>query len=113
MQTRLLLIVCLISLIGIEGASARRQEHGTSTIAVGSNGNGQSWATAWNKLSNINYASISAGDTVYVSGGSVSQAYSERWIISKGGNSATNRITYRNGVDAGHNGTVIIDGGGS
>src|SRR5574338_1632324 len=37
--------------------------------------NGTSWANAWNRFEQINWASISAGDTIYVSGGSDSTTY--------------------------------------
>lgn len=69
---------------------------------------GTSWTNAWASFAAITWASLSDGDTLYVSGGSASKTYNETMIIGKGGTAA--KITVRNGVDAGHTGTVIIDG---
>jgi len=37
--------------------------------------NGTSWTNAWNNINNINWASISSGDTIYFSGGTYSGAH--------------------------------------
>lgn len=37
--------------------------------AAGGANNGSSWANAWNSSASINWASVAAGDTVYISGG--------------------------------------------
>src|SRR5574338_1113696 len=37
--------------------------------------NGTSWANDWNRFEQISWASISAGDTIYVSGGTDSTTY--------------------------------------
>ncbi|MCU1271977.1 MAG: Peptidase in kexin sedolisin [Acidobacteriaceae bacterium] len=76
--------------------------------SVSSSGNGQSWATAWRTFSNI--TGLQPGDTIYVSGGTTSQTYTlDSWMPS-GGTSAS-PISYKVGQDAGHNGTVIFQGG--
>lgn len=73
--------------------------------SVSSSGNGQSWATAWKNFSNV--TGLQAGDTVYVSGGSTTQAYSlSNWTPI--GGSLGNPITYATGQDPGHNGVVAI-----
>ncbi len=80
--------------------------------SVGASGNGTSWATAWKALSNI--TGVSAGDTVYISGGASgsSQTYSvSSWKPTGGG--AGNPITYQIGQDAAHNGTAIFSGSGT
>jgi hypothetical protein len=77
--------------------------------SVGTSGTGTSWATAWKNFSNIVWASLSPGDTLYLSGGSTSQTYTETLTVGKGG-SAGNPITITKGLEAGHNGTVTIDG---
>jgi len=76
--------------------------------AVGSSGNGQSWATAWKALSNI--TGVSPGDTVYISGGTNSQTYpmSSSWNPIEG--TLGNPVIYKIGQDSGHNGTAIFDG---
>lgn len=80
--------------------------------AVATSGNGTSWATAWKNFTNINWTTIQPGDTLYISGGSTSKTYSEVMWLTKGG-SAGLPITISGGLDAGHNGTAIIDGGNS
>src|SRR5664279_570057 len=80
--------------------------------SVGTSGNGTSWATAWKALSNV--TGVSAGDTVYISGGASgsSQTYSlSSW--KPAGGSAGNRITYQIGQDAAHNGTASFSGSGT
>ena len=75
--------------------------------SVASSGNGQSWGTAWKNLSNI--SGVSAGDTVYISGGpsGSTRTYSaSSWAIPTG--SAGRPITYQIGQDATHNGTAIF-----
>lgn len=44
--------------------------------ASGSN-NGTSWANAWESLADISWGSISAGDNIYISGGSTFKTYAE------------------------------------
>ena len=77
--------------------------------SLGASGNGQSWATAWTSLPT---SGVSAGDTVYISGGSSSQTYNTTGWSPPGG-SAGNPVYYKIGTDSTHNGTVIIDGGGT
>jgi hypothetical protein len=79
--------------------------------ASGAN-NGTSWANAWTSLSSASGASVVAGDTVYISGGSTSQTYSGTFS-PKSGSSGGGRITYQIGQDAGHNGTVIFSTSGT
>ena len=75
--------------------------------AVGSSGNGQSWATAWKALSNI--AGLAAGDICYISGAAGGTTYSATgWSIAGSGNAA-NPIIYRVGQDSGHNGPATIN----
>jgi hypothetical protein len=77
--------------------------------SLGASGNGQSWASAWTSLPT---SGVSAGDTVYISGGSSSQTYNTTGWSPPGG-SAGNPVYYKIGTDSTHNGTVIIDGGGT
>ena len=76
--------------------------------AVSSSGNGTSWATAWKSFASISWLAIKPGDTLYISGGPSSQAYHETLTVGASGSSG-NPITITKGVDAGHNGTVILD----
>jgi hypothetical protein len=75
--------------------------------ATGAN-NGTSWTNAWTSLSSTSAAS--AGDTVYISGGSTGSTrtytLTSEWT-PKGGSSG-NPITYKIGQDSSHNGTAIF-----
>jgi hypothetical protein len=77
--------------------------------ATGS-GTGTSWDNAWASFGAIVWNSVNGGDTIYISGGSVSKTYNEILIVGKSG-TAGNLITISTGQDIGHTGTVIISGG--
>ena len=74
-------------------------------------GNGTSWADAWPDMPNVVWGSsgVTAGDTLYISGGATSQTYTNIWIATATG-TASAPVTIRVGQDAGHNGTVVFDG---
>lgn len=76
--------------------------------ATGSN-NGTSWSNAWESLANISWASVQAGDTIYISGGAETKTYSERLVVGSSG-TAGNPITIQVGQDEGHTGVVVLDG---
>jgi hypothetical protein len=82
-----------------------------ATIYVDPNGSNTSpydtWAKARTTLPN---SGISAGDTVFISGGSSSQTYTLSSSWSPPGGTSGNPTTYQVGQDAGHSGTVIVDG---
>ena len=75
--------------------------------ASGAN-NGSSWANAWQSFADIVWASIGAGDTLYISGGVSSKTYNTRLRIDASGASG-NPVTVRPGQTSGHSGKVIID----
>lgn len=77
--------------------------------AVGTSGNGQSWASAFKNFSNITWSGIKPGDTLFISGGTTSKTYTSPLNIGASG-TASSRITVRVGQDAGHTGTVILAG---
>jgi hypothetical protein len=73
--------------------------------------NGTSWANAWTSFSSIVWGSsgVNAGDTVYISGGSSSNVYTESWSVQASG-TASSRITFAiDAANSAHNGTVIFD----
>ena len=76
-----------------------------------SNGDGMTWATAWNALANIGWDGIAPGDTIYISGGASGQTYNETLTIGASG-TPNAPITITVGIDAGHAGTVTIDAQG-
>jgi hypothetical protein len=80
--------------------------------AAGSH-NGASWANAWTSISQI--SGVSAGDTVYISGGpsGSTQTYSMSGTWTPAGGTASAPITYQIGQDSAHNGTVIFSGSGN
>jgi len=78
-------------------------------FATGNN-NGTSWTNAWQSFSEINWNQFEPGDILFISGGTNSTEYYETLSISGVSGSSGNPIIIRNGIDAGHNGEVIIDG---
>jgi len=85
--------------------------------ATGGANNGTSWANAWTSFASIVWASVAAGDTIYISGGSTSKTYYETLSVGKSGTSLSAMINIQPGANSaspsGHSGTVIIDGGGA
>ena len=86
--------------------------------AGGSTHNGTSWAAAWTSIGAI--TGVTGGDTVFISGGTTSKTYTDMMYTTQGGtmwlpvSGTTNKpIIYKVGQDAGHNGTVIFNGGGA
>jgi hypothetical protein len=77
--------------------------------ALSTSGTGTSWSSAWNSFSKIVWSNIRPGDTIYISGGASFQTYFETLTVGASG-SSTGMITITKGIDAGHDGTVIIDG---
>ena len=63
-------------------------------------------------FSNIKWTNVNGGDTIYISGGSTNQTYSQPLTVGAGG-TAGSPIVITKGIDAGHNGKVIIDGAGA
>ncbi len=69
---------------------------------------GVDWTNAWTELDQIGWGSVQAGDTIYISGGSVSKTYLTKCNAGKGGSLGLEIKIYP-GVDPGHDGLVIVD----
>ena len=104
-----ILFFAFIIIISIFLTSANAANWYVDKDATGS-GSGTSWENAWLSFSAIAWSSINAGDTIYISGGPTSKTYNEQLTVGKSG-AGGNVITISTGQDAGHNGTVIINGG--
>ena len=102
----LLTLVAILAFLVTDARAANRYVDS----AVASSGNGQSWATAWKTIGDI--TGVSAGDTVYFSGGSSGKSYSVSNWTPRAGTKA-NPITYAVGQDAGHTGMVTFTGSGN
>ncbi len=76
---------------------------------VPASGDGTSWSTAWKNFADINWSSIAPGDTIYISGGTVSKSYHEKLTVSASG-APGNPVVITKGRTPGHNGNVILDG---
>ena len=76
--------------------------------AAGAN-SGTSWVDAWQSFADINWAVITPGDTISISGGSDSKIYTEMLDVGTSGTSS-DTILISKGATAGHNGSVILDG---
>ena len=109
-------VSALVTVIGMAASPAAFAASWYVDNSVASSGNGQSWGTAWKNFSDIEWISVAAGDTIYVSGGATSQTYYETLTVGSSG-TAGNPITITTGRDSssasGHDGRVIIDGGGT
>lgn len=82
--------------------------------AAGGSNAGTSWANAWDSFASINWASISVGDTLYISGGSSSKVYAETLTIGASGSSGS-PINIKPGAaepspNPSHSGRVVIQG---
>jgi hypothetical protein len=92
--------------------SARAATWYVDNTATGLN-NGTSWTNAWTNITLI--SGVSAGDTVYISGGPVgsSQTYNLTGVGWPGlAGSSNNPITYIIGQDGTHSGVAVFNGGG-
>lgn len=79
---------------------------------TGNNGNGQSWATAWNELDQINWSEVRSGDTILIDGGQESMTYRTQLTIGRNGTAETPTII-RLATESGRNGQAIFFGGRS
>ncbi|HTQ49826.1 MAG TPA: hypothetical protein VMJ12_03875 [Candidatus Acidoferrales bacterium] len=103
----------------LAGFNARPATWYVDSSATGTH-DGTSWATAWSSFGQL--SGISAGDTVYISGGpsGTTQSYAASSSIWPGGNGCPPNggrsgpsVVYKIGQDSLHNGTAIFDGGGA
>jgi hypothetical protein len=103
----------LVLMLGLASYSAPAATWYVDNTATGSN-DGTSWANAWKSIAAI--AGVSAGDTVYFSGGPT--ASSQTYMVPTGGwtpagGTAGHPITYQTAQDSSHNGNVILTAGGN
>lgn len=70
------------------------------------NGNGESWVNASNTVKDLTWASITGGDTVYISGGEVSKIYPKDKIENKA--VTGHPVVVTKGWENGHNGEVVF-----
>ncbi|MCZ6704080.1 MAG: hypothetical protein O6940_13705, partial [Ignavibacteria bacterium] len=101
-KTFLIFIFCFIT-------ASNATNYYVDKDAIGSN-NGSSWTNAWESFADINWAVLEAGDTLYISGGTISTTYNETLKPNTTNGEVGSRITITKGIDAGHDGEVIIDG---
>jgi hypothetical protein len=112
----LLLIVVLPITIFLAQQQHSRETHAATTGNVhyvsknGTNGDGLSWATAWNELNQINWSTVQPGDIILIDGGSTGMTYMSTLTVGKSGLQGL-PITVQRATDPGHNGTVIFFGG--
>lgn len=82
--------------------------HYCDSGASGAN-DGSSWADAWESLGDVVFGGggVTAGDTLYISGGTDSTVYNESFDVTDSGTDG-NPIVIMCGTDASHNGKVVI-----
>ncbi|MFK7802470.1 MAG: hypothetical protein AB8G95_12615 [Anaerolineae bacterium] len=78
----------------------------------GSNGDGRSWASAWNELNQINWSVLQPGDTVFLDGGSNSMTYRTTLKPAKSGTN-NDPILIQLSSENGRDGQAIFFGGNS
>lgn len=94
-------------------ANIQNEDGGGNVFYVsrsGNNGNGRSWATAWNELDQINWSAIQPGALIKIDGGSSEMFYRTQLTVKKSGRSGA-PIRIELATDGGRNGRVVIDGG--
>lgn len=99
---------CLAWITGFFAAAIHVQsanKYVSGSVAV--SGNGNSWATAWKTPANINWASVAAGDTIYLDGGPSGMSYGAFNTITASGTS-NNYITIARSTEPGRDGIVTI-----
>jgi len=98
---------CFVWLISQAG-SAYGASWYVDNAAAGA-GTGRSWTDAWTSFANVRWGSagVTAGDTLYISGGSSGKTYTQSLNVGAGGQ-AGNLLNIRVGQDAGHNGNVVF-----
>lgn len=72
-------------------------------------GTGRSWQDAWTSFPAVRWGTgaVTAGDTLYISGGASSKTYTQSLNVGAGGQPG-NPLYIRVGQDAGHNGRVVF-----
>ena len=98
-----LLLATLLLLLALPALAA---DWYVDNTASGAN-NGTSWTDAWQDTTTINWGSISAGDTVWISGGASGQSYSAFNTITASGTSG-NYITIQAATEGGRSNIVTI-----
>lgn len=74
-------------------------------------GNGTSWGDAWTGPSNVVWGAsgVTAGDTLWISGGTTTRTYAGQLTIGASGTSGSS-ILIKPGTDSGHTGIAIFTG---
>ncbi len=118
-----LFVIILLAFSGIvlfANASLAAKNWYFDKDAIGAN-DGTSWTNAWSSFSSLVWGSggVSAGDTLYISGGSASKTYTatSNYMFGIGASGTPgNPITITTGAKSpspsGHDGKVIFDGNG-
>ena len=83
--------------------------HVDNTASGGNDGT--SWTDSWESFADISWASLSASDTLFISGGTDSTIYNESLDIQESGSSGSPIIVII-GQSSPHNGKVVITGSG-
>lgn len=105
---RLVLLFCICSAQAATKYIARE--------AYGGAGNGTSWANAWTNVDKVVWSGLSAGDTVWISGGPLGGTNIYHGNLTDQSGSPVdatlgNPITFKASQEEGRNGLVLIQGG--
>lgn len=91
-----------------------RKPHDTYYVSKnGNNTTGQSWASAWNELDQIDWSVIGPGNTIVLDGGSSQMTYRTTLLLENISGSSENPITIRLSTEDGRDGQAVFFGGRS
>jgi hypothetical protein len=107
--------ILLLTFLILNSVSA--QNFYVNKFAAGTN-DGRSWTNAWTSIEDssaanpggIDWSVAGEGDTIFISGGMDSTTYAGSLTIRAAGTPGNNLVITK-GLEIGHNGKVIIDGG--
>jgi hypothetical protein len=89
------------------GATGSTEHYVDGSVARA--GDGASWASAWQQLSDIDWANVAPGDAIRISGGRNGTVYRETLTVGASG-SAGQQVTITRGEGLGRAASPVIDG---
>ena len=108
-MTKLRILVFVTAILITGTANALPASWYVDNALVGGNNDGTSWTNAWRSFAAINWTTVQPGDTIYISGGTSTQTYTDIVTIGKSGISGNPITIAVDATNPSHNGTVIFN----
>ena len=104
-------ILSLVVLWSLTASSSWASAWYVDNTASSSANTGDSWQSAWTNFDSVVWGSggVSAGDTLYISGGTTAKIYTNTWAVGTGGTSNNPIRIALDATNSQHNGLVIFD----